>query len=69
MYHDHDFDLIEQVIGASGSGKSSFINRLRGLTPDDEMLVNEAGEAVPNPLYATVGRGDHNCAAAVRLSR
>ena len=39
----------------SGCGKSSFINRVRGLTPDDEILQNEAGEEVANPMYAQVG--------------
>ena len=39
----------------SGCGKSSFINRVRGLTPDDEILENEAGEEVANPMYAQVG--------------
>jgi len=43
------------VTGSSGCGKSSFINRVRGLTPDDEVFVNEAGEEVDNPMYAAVG--------------
>ena len=35
-----------QVTGSSGCGKSSFINLLRGLTPDDEVFENKAGEEV-----------------------
>ena len=39
----------------SGCGKSSFINRVRGLTPDDEVLEDDAGEETLNPMYAAVG--------------
>ena len=39
----------------SGCGKSSFINRVRGLTPDDEVLENDDGEEMLNPMYAAVG--------------
>ena len=36
----------KQVTGSSGCGKSSFINRVRGLTPDDAFFENESGEEV-----------------------
>ena len=39
----------------SGCGKSSFINRIRGFTPDDEIFENKAGEELVNPMYAAVG--------------
>ena len=39
------------VTGQSGSGKSSLINRLRGLTPKDKDRKDSEG----NPLYAPVG--------------
>jgi len=51
------------VTGQSGSGKSSLINRLRDLTPDDAYLrdangddmKDENGDEVKNPLYAEAG--------------
>ena len=39
------------IIGQSGSGKSTFINRFRGLTPKDKCKTNSIGEN----LYAPVG--------------
>ena len=47
--------LSHQVTGSSGCGKSSFINRVRGLTPEDEFVLDESGKEVPNPEYAAVG--------------
>ena len=47
--------LSHQVTGSSGCGKSSFINRVRGLTPKDEFVLDESGKEVPNPEYAAVG--------------
>ena len=39
------------VIGQSGSGKSTFINKFRGLTPKDKFKTNSVGKK----LYAPVG--------------
>ena len=39
------------IIGQSGSGKSTFINRFRGLTPKDKFKTNSSGKT----LYAPVG--------------
>ena len=39
------------VIGQSGSGKSTFINKFRGLTPKDKFKTNSFGKK----LYAPVG--------------
>ena len=39
------------VVGGSGSGKSTFINKFRGLTPKDKFKTNSVGKK----LYAPVG--------------